>query len=149
MLRPLTTEDVPALLTLAKEMHQGGVYAKYPMDEARVAHILRAVITEPAALSEGYEIRGELVGAILGEVIQDLWIDVMVAVDHAFYVAEAHRGSMAGARLLHRYAQWAADMGADVLRPIVYAGVDNDAASALLQRMGYVAAGTVHKKELR
>jgi len=29
----------------------------------------------------------------------------------------------------------------------VYAGVDNQAVSNVLQRMGYESAGTVHKKE--
>jgi GNAT superfamily N-acetyltransferase len=147
MLRDLTHDDLPQLLELAREMHRTGVYAAYPMDEARVAFILTRLIEVPEALSIGYEIRNELVGAFVGEIVQDLWIDVQIAVDHAFYVREADRGSRAGVMLLRAFEKWAHENAADVLRPVVYAGVDNQSVSNVLQRMGYESAGTVHKKE--
>lgn len=149
MLRQLTTDDMPQLLELAREMHKSGVYSAYPIDEDRIAYILTAIIEEPSALTVGYEVDGTLAGAFAGEVIQDLWVDVMVAVDHAFYVREKYRGSRAGIVLLKEYERWAKDMGADVLRPVVYAGVDNDAVSSILSRMGYETAGAIHKKEVR
>jgi len=147
MIRELNHDDLPQLLELAREMHRTGVYAAYPMDEARVAFILTRLIEVPEALSIGYEIKGKLVGAFVGEIIQDLWIDVRVAVDHAFYVREADRGSRAGIMLLRTFEKWAAENGADVLRPVVYAGVDNQTVNSVLHRMGYESAGTVHKKE--
>lgn len=147
MIRDLNHDDLPQLLELAREMHRTGVYAAYPMDEARVAFILTRLIEVPEALSIGYEVNGELVGAFVGEIVQDLWIDVQVAVDHAFYVREADRGSRAGIMLLRAFENWAHENGADVLRPVVYAGVDNQTVSNVLQRMGYESAGTVHKKE--
>jgi GNAT superfamily N-acetyltransferase len=147
MIRDLNHDDLPQLLELAREMHRTGVYAAYPMDEARVAFILTRLIEVPEALSIGYEIRNELVGAFVGEIVQDLWIDVQIAVDHAFYVREADRGSRAGVMLLRAFEKWAHENAADVLRPVVYAGVDNQSVSNVLQRMGYESAGTVHKKE--
>jgi GNAT superfamily N-acetyltransferase len=147
MIRDLNPDDLPQLLELAREMHRTGVYAAYPMDEARVAFILTRLIEVPEALSIGYEIRNELVGAFVGEIVQDLWIDVQIAVDHAFYVREADRGSRAGVMLLRAFEKWAHENAADVLRPVVYAGVDNQSVSNVLQRMGYESAGTVHKKE--
>lgn len=147
MIRDLTPDDLPELLELAREMHRTGVYSGYPMDEQRVAYILNRLIEVPEALSIGYESRGELVGAFVGEIVQDLWVDVRVATDHAFYVREADRGSRAGVMLLRGFESWAKENGADVLRPVVYAGVDNRAANIVLQRMGYQNVGTVHKKE--
>lgn len=147
MIRDLNHDDLSQLLELAREMHRTGVYAAYPMDEARVAFILTRLIEVPEALSIGYEVDGELVGAFVGEIVQDLWIDVQVAVDHAFYVRAADRGSRAGIMLLRAFENWANKNGADVLRPVVYAGVDNQTVSNVLQRMGYESAGTVHKKE--
>jgi len=147
MIRDLTHDDLPQLLELAREMHRTGVYAAYPMDEARVAYILTRLIEVPEALSIGYESNGELVGAFVGEIVQDLWVDVRVAADHAFYVREADRGSRAGVMLLRAFEKWANENGADVLRPVVYAGVDNQTVNNVLQRMGYESAGTVHKKE--
>lgn len=146
MLRELALEDMPQLISLAREMHQEGVYAAFPMDENRVAYILSALIEAPNAFSFGYETGGELVGAFVGEVVQDLWVDVMVATDHAFYVRAANRGSRAGVILIKAFEIWAEEKGADVIRPVVYAGVDNQHAAALLSRMGYDTAGTVHRK---
>ena len=148
MIRDLTIDDLPQLLELSREMHQAGVYADYPMDEARVMYILTRLIEVPEALSIGYEAKGEVVGALLGEVVQDLWIDVQVAVDHAFYVRAADRGSRAGIMLLRAFENWANKNGADVLRPVVYAGVDNKAADDVLRRMGYNAAGALYNKEI-
>lgn len=147
MLRDLTHDDMPGLIELAREMHQAGVYAAYPVDEARVAYILAALIDAPSAFAMGYERDGQLVGAFVGEVLQDLWVDVMVGVDHAFYVRAADRGSRAGVVLLRAFEKWATEKGADVLRPVVYAGVDNDRVGDMLGRMGYKTAGTIHKKE--
>lgn len=147
MIRDLRAEDLPSLLALAREMHRAGVYAAYPMDEARVSYIMSKLIELPDVLTIGYESGGELVGAVVGEVIQDLWIDVQVGVDHAFYVKEAARKSRAGVLLLRAFEDWCVARGAAVLRPVVYAGVDNAAASGVLARMGYETAGTVHKKE--
>jgi GNAT superfamily N-acetyltransferase len=147
MIRPLTPDDIHQMLDLAREMHRTGVYAAYPMDESRVAFIITRLIEAPEALSLGYERSGELVGAFLGEIVQDLWIDVQVAVDHAFYVREADRGSRAGIALLRAFETWANENGADILRPVVYAGINNQTVSGILEGMGYEISGTVHKKE--
>lgn len=147
MIRDLTHDDLPQLLELAREMHQAGVYAAYPVDEARVAYILAALIDAPSAFAMGYERDGQLVGAFVGEIVQDLWVDVQVAIDHAFYVREADRGSRAGVMLLRAFEKWAHENSADVLRPVVYAGVDNQTVNSVLERMGYESAGIVHKKE--
>jgi GNAT superfamily N-acetyltransferase len=148
MLRPLTLDDLPQLLELAREMHSKGVYAAYPMDEARVAYILSHLILIDDAFTYGYQLDDQLIGAFVGEVVQDLWVDVQIGVDHAFYVRESHRGSRAGVLLLRTFEAWAIEKGADVLRPVVYAGVDNPTVEGLLTRMGYASAGTVHKKEV-
>jgi GNAT superfamily N-acetyltransferase len=148
MLRDLTTDDLPALLQHARTIHAEGVYAAYPMDENRVAYIMQAVIEAPNAFTKAYEIGGEVAGFFLGEVIQDLWIDVQVAVDHLFYVRPESRSSRAGVMLIRAFEEWAAESGADVIRPVVYAGLDNAAVSGVLTRMGYETSGTVHKKEV-
>ena len=148
MLRPLTLHDMPALLDMAREMHRAGVYAEFPVDEHRIAYILTALIEAEDAFSMGCERSGELIGAFLGEVIQDLWVDVRVGVDHAFYVQEAHRGSIAGVAMLRAFERWAKEKGAAVIRPVVYAGINNEQGADLLSRLGYATAGTVHKKEL-
>lgn len=148
MIRDLTHDDLPQLLELAREMHRTGVYAAYPMDEARVAYILEAVIAAPTSLTLGYEIKGELVGAFVGEVVQDLWVDAQVAVNQLLYVRAQSRSSRAGFCLLNAYTEWAAKQGADVLSFSVYAGINNDAVGRSLHKLGFSAAGGVYKKEI-
>lgn len=148
MLRDLTTADLPALLQLGREMHAEGVYAAYPMDEARVEFILNRLLPLPDVLTIGYEIRGELVGLFIGEVIQDLWVDVLVAVNQMVYVRRSARSSRAGYALLHAYSEWAEARGADAMSFSVYAGINNDAVGRALKELGYAAAGGTFKREV-
>jgi GNAT superfamily N-acetyltransferase len=148
MLRDLTRDDMPALLELAREMHQAGVYSAYPMDEARVAYILTALIDAPEALTIGYQIKGDLAGAFLGEIIQDLWVDVRLAVNQMVYVRKASRSSKAGFSLIEAYTKWAEQRGADVMHFTVYAGINNDAVGRTLQRLGYAPSGGAYNKEI-
>lgn len=148
MIRDLNHDDLPQLLELAREMHRIGVYAAYPMDEARVAYILTRVIGAPGTLTVGYEIKGELVGAFLGEIIQDLWVDVQLAVNQMLYVRKASRSSKAGLALINAYTEWAKKQGADVTHFSVYAGINNDAVGRTLQRLGYVPVGGAYNKEI-
>jgi hypothetical protein len=148
MIRGLTHDDLPQLLELAREMHRTGVYAAYPMDEARVAYILTRLIEVPEALSIGYEIKGELVGAFFGEVVQDLWVDAMIGVNQMVYVREVSRSSKAGLALIKAYTDWAIQQGADVLSFSVYAGINNAAVGRALQKLQYNDAGGVYKKEV-
>jgi len=149
MIRPLTTGDIPEVMILAAEMHAEGVYSAFPLNLDRVEHILNALIPHPDVYTSGAFKNGALIGAILGEVIEDLWVDVQVAVDHAFYVSAAHRGSPGGVKLIRGFEMWASQMGADIIRPVVYAGVNNDVVGDIMLRMGYDAAGAVYKREAR
>jgi len=149
MIRDLNHDDLPQLLELAREMHRTGVYAAYPMDEARVAFILTRLIEVPEALSIGYEIKGALVGAFFGEVVQDLWVDAMIGVNQMVYVREGSRSSKAGLSLIKAYTDWATQQGADVLSFSVYAGINNAAVGRALQKLNYSDAGGVYKKEVQ
>ena len=149
MLRHLTHDDIGQLMVLAREMHSNGVYAAYPLNEERTSHVLRSLIDNENVLTVGYEIDDKLVGALSAEISCDPWVDVTIASDIFFFVTAEYRGTLAGARLLMHYEHWANSHGVDVLRPVVYAGVDNDAASSVLTRMGYAMSGYVHIKEAR
>lgn len=147
MLRPLILADLDRLMELAAEMHAEGVYADYPLNVGQTRHILTALIESPTAFTMGATSDGELIGAYIGEVVGDLWVDAKIGVDHAFYVAASHRGGAAGIRLIRSFEQWAAQQGADVIRPVVYAGIDNEGVSQIMLRLGYEQAGTVFKRE--
>ena len=146
MLRPLIPADLDRLMELAAEMHADSVYADYPLNVGQTSHILTALIESPDAFTMGAVFDGELIGAYIGEVVSDLWAEVRIGIDHAFYVAKAHRGGAAGVRLIRSFEQWASQQGADVIRPVVYAGIDNDGVSQIMLRLGYEQAGAVFKR---
>lgn len=148
MIRDLTYDDLPQLLELAREMHRTGVYAAYPMDEARVAYVLTRLIEVPEALSIGYESKGELVGAFVGEVVQDLWVDVRVGVNQLLYVQQSRRSSGAGVKLIRHFENWAQNAGADRLAFSLYAGINDDRTARALIKLGYHQNGGGFNKGL-
>jgi GNAT superfamily N-acetyltransferase len=148
MIRPLSIHDIPAMMPLAHEMHRNGVYAGYELDEGQTEHILQALIEHPDVFTMGAFKGDELIGAMLGEIVRDLWVKVTIAIDHIFYIGEEHRGSADGVKLIRLFEQWALQKGADVVRPVVYAGIDNEKVGTMIERMGYAVAGGVYKKEL-
>lgn len=147
MIKQLTRDDVPDLMSLAQEMHFDSVYSNYPLDLRRVAANMELLIDHEQTLSIGYEIGGKLAGAFFGQVTLDLWVDVMVANDIIFYVGIAYRSTRAGVVLIKAFEDWSNNKGADVIRPVVYAGVNNDVAGSVLSRLGYRGAGTIFLKE--
>lgn len=148
MIRELNHDDLPQLLALGRELHQLGVYASYPVDESRSAYILTQLIDEPSVLTIGYEIDGALAGAFIGEIIQDLWVDVQIAVNQMVYVFDRHRSSLAGMRLIRAFTDWAHAQNADMISFRIYAGVNNAAVGDMLVRMGYAEEGGIYTRNL-
>lgn len=142
--------DQGPLMALARQMHAEGVYAGFPLNEGRTLYIMEQLIGHPESevYAHGwFDKHDQLVGFMAGEIIQDLWVDVRVATDHAFYIRPSARGGRGAVSLIRGFEEWAVEAGADVVRLVVYAGVNNDAAGRLLTRMGYADAGGVYKKD--
>ena len=143
----LTEDRAEETLEIGAEMHRLGVYKDWPLDRGQALHIIKALIMSPAAMTVGVETEdGVLVGAMMGEVQRDIWVDVKVAVEYGVYVSEAYRGSAAGVRMIRHFEKWAETQGADVIRQSVYAGIDNEGAGAVFSRLGYETAGAIYKK---
>ena len=98
-----------------------------------------------SVFSVGAKVDGEIVGVFLGEVNVDIWAEVQVARDIIFYVLPEHRSGGQGVRLIKAFYAWATGISDEVVLS-VFAGVNNSETSAILARMGYDAAGTIHKK---
>ena len=145
---PLLPADMEALMRLARQMHTEGIYSPYPLHEDRTKFVLLDLINNPDILSAGVAIGGQIVGAIFAEVHEDVWTEVRVASDIAFFVDRAYRGSKAGLTLMLEFERWAYNCaGAQLLRPSVHVGIDNAKAGAFLRNMGYTPAGEIFMKE--
>jgi GNAT superfamily N-acetyltransferase len=143
----LTPDRAEEVFQIGAEMHRLGVYKDWPLDRGRSLFVIKALITDPKAMAIGVETKdGVLIGAMLGEVQQDLWVNVRVAIEYGVYVIEAYRGTSAGIRMIQHFEKWAAQHGADVIRQGVYAGIDNEKTGAIFSRLGYENAGAIYKK---
>lgn len=145
MIRDLTPTDLPDLMRIAEVMHSESVYADYPLNVGRTHYVLETLLATETVFCKGATVDGQLVGVFFGEVNVDIWAEVNVARDVVFYVVPEHRSGGQGVRLINAFYTWAADRCDEVVLS-VYAGVSNAATSAVLARMGYTDAGTIHKK---
>jgi|3_EtaG_2_1085321.scaffolds.fasta_scaffold01080_7 GNAT superfamily N-acetyltransferase len=143
MVRDLHIADTPRLLEIAELMHGESVYKAYPLNLHRTKFILEDLIHNEGVYSVGVTVGGELVGVFLGEVSTDLWADVQVARDIVLYLVPEHRGGGHGVRLLKGFKKWAEPIS-NVVVISVFAGIDNEKMAALLGRMGYSDAGSLH-----
>lgn len=148
MLRDLSfARDYGAMMSLARQMHAEGVHRDFPLNEERTAYIMNYLIGEADVYTKGwFDKHDQLVGFMAGEIIEDLWVDMKTATDHAFYVKPSARGGRGAVALIRGFEEWAFEQGADAVRLVVYAGVNNERAGQLLQRMGYEDAGGIYKK---
>ena len=145
MIRDLTVSDIPRLMEIAHVMHSESVYSEYALNEGRSEYVLNTLLTAPSVFSKGAEVDGLLAGVFFGEVNVDIWAEVQIARDIVFYVLPEHRASGQGVRLIKSFYAWSAGSSDEVVLS-VYAGVSNKLTSAILSRMGYEDAGTIHKK---
>jgi GNAT superfamily N-acetyltransferase len=143
----LTEDRAEEVFQIGAEMHRLGVYKDWPLDRGRSLFVIKALIADPKALTIGVETEdGVLIGAMLGEVQRDIWVNVNVAVEYGVYVTQAYRGTKAGVLMVRHFEKWAAEHGADLIRQGVYAGIDNEKAGAFFSRLGYENAGAIYKK---
>jgi len=148
MLKDLVfARDYGHMMQLARQMHAEGVHRDFPLNEERTAYIMQYLIGEDDVYTKGwFDKHDQLVGFMAGEIIEDLWVDMKIATDHAFYIRPSARGGRGAVAMIRGFEEWAWERGADVVRPVVYAGVNNDRAGQLLLRMGYEDAGGIYKK---
>jgi GNAT superfamily N-acetyltransferase len=143
MIRDLALSDIPALMQIAELMHVESLYSEYPLNRDRTKFILEELIPKEEVYTKGVEVDGSLVGVFLGEVTTDLWAEVQVARDIILYMIPEHRGGGHGVRLLKGFRKWAEPLS-DIVVISVFAGIDNEKMSGLLDRLGYSDAGSLH-----
>lgn len=144
--KALRVVEMATLMGLAKSMHGESLFCSFPFDEERVFKLMHRFICHPAGCSIGVYDDDRLVGAAFGEVVEDFWCGVPIGTDHALYVEPGARQGRVGIKLLRAFEDWCFAHGAEIVRPVVFAGINNERAGMLFKALGYEQAGGIYMK---
>ena len=145
--RVIQTNELSALLPLAREFHQNEVLASWCVFNEEVwLATWSKLLNDGAAFVMVSEAEGEITGAIGGLVYPDMNDGVMVSQEAFWFVSKDTRGG--GPALLREYESVAAKIG--VKRSIMNHLADNRAArtARFYKRAGYNPLESSYYKEL-
>lgn len=141
MIRNATHDDIPAMLVLGEAMHAESRFAHRTWQTEKVRALMAWLIDDADGLMLVYDHQGVPVGGFLG-MVQDHWCtDSRESCDLALYVLPAFRGTIAAARLLMKYREWARGRGAESRLLGITTGVDLATSTKLYERIGFQHVG--------
>lgn len=92
------------------------------------------------------EFEGAVEGFIIAERMNDLYTDYRIVIDHFIYVTPNMRRSPQMGKLLKEFVQWAEQTPA-VIRVQATAGVEEQHAGQVFEKLGWQECGRVYGKE--
>lgn len=137
-----------AFAELAEGMHEESCYSKYALDIERTVYIVLTMSEDESAYTRGLFRAGKLVGAMIGEITVHPWVDMRLAVEHAFYIAPKYRGSKGAVLMINNFIGWARRKAADRVQITAAAKEHNEIVSEFLEKMGLRKYGYAHMMEL-
>ena len=147
MIRPMTAQDIPALLVLGAAMHGESRYAKLDFDSEKLRLLGETMLGNPDSwLALVVERDGDIIGFCCGYVAPHFFGNDLTSGDLAIYVVPEHRGGTIGARLVKLYTGWCEARG--VQEPLlgVSAGITPERTGRLYERLGYTEKYIIYKK---
>ena len=145
-IRPMQPEDLPAVLEMARCMHQESVYRRFDYDENKMGRLLYNYISNPkTSFSCVGTSKDTLNGVFLGSIGEHYFGTDLIASDTLWYVSPQSRGSRVGLQLLRAFESWAKERGAAEIYVGVSSGLSADKTGAMLQKLGYDVVGGNYK----
>lgn len=144
MIRAATLDDLPTLINLGEQMHaESPRFRRIRFSRVRLGHTLAGLIRSPMGFVWVAESSGEVTGGLAALASPHWCSDDVVAMDLGLFMAPAHRGGAAAARLVKRYHRWAREAGATLIQQGVTTGVHTDQTVQLLERLGMTRCGVI------
>lgn len=145
-----TEDDLLPVLELAGRMHsESPRYSPFPIDPTKLAEIVTALIThDDGLLLVAYD-GDNLIGMFWGFIDEIFFSRVRVSADLLLYITPEHRGCRLATRLVRGYEDWARAAGVTEIQVGVSAGIEDELATKLYERLGYTTVGRTLKKEAR
>lgn len=138
MIRPATIGDMGVLLAMGRAMHaESPRWRRLKYSEHQVETMLIGLIESPQGVVLIAERDGQAIGAIAA-VVQRAWCATdLVAEEVSFYMLPEHRGSLAAARLVNSFKEWARLQGASWAYAGASTGVDDERVAQLYEGFGF------------
>ena len=144
MIRPAETRDLNAIITLAKEMHQEGLYKDIPFNSEvfirTVSHCMR----------DGFAWVGEKDGLVvcgmLATIGEYFFSKAKITSDLGLFVSKDHRKSRLALLLLKEYVSWGKSMGASEITMGSTNGHQGTGLKKFLENsLGFEYVGEIYK----
>lgn len=138
MIRGATIDDIPTMVAKAARHLETCSYSplSYDMDKA-------AEFIEDLILTNRYvavvERNGEIVGAMLGDIIQPWFTNDLIGIEYIIYIEPGHRVGKDAYQLIGRWINWCKENGVKQIRPQISSG--NLGAARLYEAMGFQYVG--------
>lgn len=140
-LRPMEPEDVPTVVDMGRDMIAESSFSSMEFDAEKVTQFVsNCQFAVVAVLGE------EIVGGIIGDVVEPWYSRDLMGVEHVLYVAPKWRGTPAAVMLIRAWANWCKQMGAKQIRPATAA--TSLAADRLYSTLGFAKAGSLYLMEV-
>lgn len=144
MIRNATIEDVPALISLGRLLHEESEYRDLPYDVEKITGVAHRLLED--GFLRVYEKDGELLGG-MSAVITEFWFShEKVAADVAVFVKPDRRGGIVAAALVRQFIEWAEERGVARQRLSITTGINEEQTAELYENLGFRKCGQIHER---
>ena len=141
MIRQMTEQDIPEVIELGRKMYSESANWKcLSFSPTRIEDIARLTIQSGFAMVA--EKGGRLIGMMAGCVVMPFFSEEIMSCDYVLYVLPEFRSGMAAIHLADGFSAWSRYKGAKLITVGVTAGIDNAAAIAFYEALGFRQSGS-------
>lgn len=145
---PTSDQDIVAMMRLAKKMHAEGMFRDFDYDHQKVAEIGRQVLHNSNHFGVLCEQDGEIIGMMVGYVVEFYFGHDLVAQDQVLYVDKTRRGGLGAARMIEKFVEWATEKGAKEIQLGQTVGIDPALVDRLYTSMSFTLAGQLYTQRI-
>jgi GNAT superfamily N-acetyltransferase len=136
--------DWPHVLKLAQAMHAESRFSGFELKEQKLRTVFEDQLNNPkiacCLLAEASN--GQIIGMLVGFIVELYFSDKWVAQDRVFFVMPAFRGSSAAVRLLTVFRKWAECRHVQELNINMSVAVDMKRFERFMVHMGFTNCGS-------
>lgn len=138
MIRRASHADIDAMVALVVPYLAESSWSRMAYNPNKTADFLAELIDDKAFVVVA-ERNGNIIGGMVGDVVQPWFSDDIMGIEHILYVHPDHRVGKLPYQLIRAWAEWCKDNGAKQIRPIISSG--NLSANRLYQAIGFKPVG--------
>jgi len=137
MIRDATLEDIDDLIALGEAMRAESLEPYPPIDREIARAYVAAAVQRPATFLLALAETDRPIGMITAVAGPYCFSPVLRAASDLLFVLPEYRGGMTAMKLIARFQEWTADIGAVSATMSVATGVHPERTGKLFQRMGF------------